>query len=105
MVTLDQECSSKLILATSLHENSPHKEYHKYNPSYIHIWCRTCEYIGIPNASPYQCVTISKSHHTILQGISNRVSSITLRKHNGMRNAHNINRDIVSQFKVRNNTH
>ena len=57
MVTWYQECSSKLFLTTSLHDNSPHKDDRKYNPSYIHIWCRTCEYIGNPNAPPYQHVT------------------------------------------------
>ena len=57
MVTWDQECSSKLTLTTSLHDNSPHKDDHKYNPSFTHIWCRTCKYIGNPNAPPYQHVT------------------------------------------------
>ena len=91
MVTWDQECSSKLTITTSLHKNSPHKDDHKYNLSYTHIWFRTCEYIGNPNATLYQHVTNYKSHLTILQGRSNRVSSITLRNHNGLRNDHNIN--------------
>ena len=90
MVTWDQKCRTKLSLTTSLQENSPHKDDHKYNSSYRHIWCRTCEYICNPNAPAYQHVTNSKSHLTILQGRSNRVSSITLRNHNGMRDAHNI---------------